>query len=451
MRRLFDNKKNKVNNKMKKITSGMLAASLVFGMIGCGTDKKPSDVNDVPDGKKYESENLIKDLEFHMDPPKKIDDSVNESVIGFSINLFKTSTLNDLSADKNAMVSPESVLLALGMTANGAAGETLSEMENVLCKGHSVSELNEYSYALADAQNGNEDVKFNIANSIWIKSVDESLSVNNEFLENDKKYYNADAFKSAFDEKTVEEINNWVDENTNGMIKKVLDNIPPQTVMYLINAVAFEGKWLAEYTDEDIREEYEFNNSDASTSKVNMMFSEEKHYMHDDKAKAFIKPYEGNRYGFMAILPNEGVELKDYISGMTEESYMNLFNSKDESVDVNAGIPEFSADYDILMNDALKAMGMPSAFDDSNADFSKMANSSDGNLFIGNVIHKTHIEVDRNGTKAAAITVVQVDKECAMEVVDDIQSIILDRPYLYAIVDMETGMPIFMGAVNTMK
>ena len=433
----------------KKILSAMLAATMAFSLSGCGANGEKE--KNVPEKSKYKSENLLDGLQVAYDPPKKIDSDVNAGVIDFSINLFKTGVLDTVKNGGNAMVSPESVLFALGMTANGANGETLKEMENVLCPGYDISKINDYCYAILDKRRAGEKANISVANSIWINNSLSDVSVSEDFLKTDKAYYDADVFKSSFDDNTLKDINSWVNDNTDGMIKDIMNRISSDDVMYLINAVAFDAKWEKQYEDngESVKDDIDFTNFDQSVAKVTMLYSTESGFMSNENCKAFVKPYEGGQYGFMGILPNEGIELNDFISGMNKDWFLELYNSMDSEYEVYTGIPEFTSDYSMSMSDVMKAMGMEQAFDPDNADFTNMITSSDDNVFIDEVLHKTHIEVDSNGTKAAAATVVVMSKDTG-PVREKIESVVLDRPFVYAIVDIETGMPLFIGAINSL-
>lgn len=432
-----------VKGRLKRFTAVFLASCMSFCMSACGTKTNNTKELDIQG---YKSGNLLDGVSADNVDAIDIDDKYIKASTEFAINLFRESALSEVRDGKNVMISPESIQLALAMTANGANSNTLTQMEEVLCKGLTIEELNKYSYSFINKQMNDNGVQISVANSLWIKDDEGSIRVNDEFLKTDKTYYNADAFMKPFDESTKDEINTWVFDNTKGMIKDILDRIDKDAVMYLVNAIAFEGEWEEQYEDYQVKENTDFNNADGSISKVNMLTSGESYYMHDDKAKAFIKPYKGGQYGFMAILPNEGVSVEEYIGGMTGESFMSLYSSRSYDVDVLAGIPEFSYDYDYLVNNTLISLGMTDAFDEEKADFTNMGEAKT-NLYINRVLHKTHIELDRKGTKAAAATVVEINKG-SCEGPGQVEEIILDRPFIYVIVDIQTGLPIFIGAVN---
>ena len=261
-------------------------------------------------------------------------------------------------------------------------------------------------------------------------------------MQKNADYYGAAAYKSPFDEKTLRDINNWVKKNTDGMIEKIIDNIDSDAVMYLINTVLFDAEWENIYKKDEIRDGT-FTALDGTKRAVSMMYSAEQRYLDDGKATGFIKPYK-NGYSFVALLPNGDISLGDYVASMTGKSFIDTIkNAKD--VPVETIIPKFSYDYDIEMSDALKALGMTKPFDSTKADFSSLGSSDSGNIFISRVLHKSYITVDGKGTKAGAATAVEINETAAAV---DIYSVTLDRPFIYAVTDNATGLPVFIGTVT---
>lgn len=356
----------------------------------------------------------------------------------FSLELFK----NSITAKQNSLVSPLSVLLALAMTANGADTETLSQMEAVLGQDIPLSELNEYFYSYAENLPSVEKAKLTIANSIWFRDDEYRLTVEKNFLQTNADYYGAAAYKSAFDDQTLKDINNWVKNNTDGMIEKILDEISDDAVMYLINAIVFDAEWKAVYNKNDIFQDI-FTAIDGNTQYVDFMRSEENIYLDDGKATGFIKPYANDQYSFVALLPNADIAIQDYIETLFGESFLQTINGGTEDA-VSAILPKFSYDYTIKMNDCLESLGMPNAFSGSEADFRKLGSSSRGNIFIGEVLHKTYISVDELGTKAGAVTKVEMRDTSAPA---ELKIVKLSRPFVYAIIDNASKLPIFIGTV----
>lgn len=352
----------------------------------------------------------------------------------FALSLFK----EELRDDENTLVSPYSVMQALAMTANGADGTTKTEMEDVL--GMPVNSLNKYLYTQRTSQKNDENSKLSTANSIWGRN---GINVNKNFLQSTADYYGADFFTAPFDDTTVTDINNWVNDKTDEMIPQILEVIPPNAVMYLINAVAFDAKWETEF-NKDMTVKADFTAIDNTTEKVDMMYSDNgAYYLKDENAQGIYKYYKDRKYAFAAMMPDENISVTDYISGLTSESLNGLLENPTKQR-VGVKMPKFSYDFDTLLNNTLIEMGMPSAFESTTADFSNMVSGLDGHTYISNVIHKTHIDVDEAGTKAAAATVVEMENDCVpvpLEIVE------FNRPFVYFIIDTETNIPVFMGTL----
>ena len=354
------------------------------------------------------------------------------AVTDFAVRLFQHSAEDG----KNTLISPLSVLTALSMTANGAKGNTLAQMEDVF--GIQVAELNPYLHAYFKALPAGEKYKLSPANSIWFRD-DERFTVSQDFLQANANWYNAGIYKAPFDDTTLKDINNWVSENTDGMIKDILDEIPYDAVMYLINALAFEAEWQKIYNKGRVQEGV-FTKEDGTRQNVELMYSEEYEFLKDEKATGFIKYYADRKYAFVALLPDEGVTVSDYVDSLTGERLRELLTDP-KPVQVNAAIPKFEIEYSVKMNEILKGMGMVDAFDYEAADLSRSAHPQ-GNLFISRVLHKTFIAVDEKGTKAGAATVVEVQNESAPS---EFEIVYLDRPFVYMLIDCEALLPFFIG------
>ena len=409
---------------MKKLIALSLIFAMALGLIACS---------------QVSANDLMKDV-----PAKAVDvlpdmDAGAAAAADFGVRLFKTS----MEEGKNTLISPLSVLYALAMTANGADGETLAQMEKVL--GMDVDNLNSYMLAYLDLLPESKDYKMSLANSIWFKD-DPNFLVEQSFLQTNADYYGAGAYKAAFDEGTRNDINNWVKEHTDGMIPEIIDEIPDEAIMYLVNAVAFDAKWADEYEEHQIREG-RFTMEDGTHQDVDMMHSEEYTYLEDDLATGFIKYYKDRKYAFVAMLPNEGVTVSQYVDSLTGEQLQNLLNNPLD-VTVYATMPKFETEYDTEMSEVLQEMGMTDAFDWRVADFSRLGTYNvDGmNICINRVLHKTFISVTEQGTRAGAATAVEMVAEGAMEIVE-FKEVVLDRPFVYMLIDCETNLPFFIGTM----
>ena len=382
------------------------------------------------------------------DDPFTISGEFYQHAAEFSIALFRQS----VSQGENTLVSPLSVLLALSMTANGARGNTLSQMEQVLAGGIPINRLNQYLHALAGSLPSFSGSQLHIANSIWFDNG--RINVLDEFLRTNGRYYGASAYQLPFNMQAVGLINQWVESNTHGMIDEIIDEIDESVVMYLINAIAFDASWARPFFSHNTRT-HTFHALGGQRRNVDMMFRELLHiggsdenllprFIEDDQATGFIKPYYGGNYSFAAILPNENVDIHDYIQSLSGERFMNLMNNR-QLVTMEFGLPKFSFEYDLEMSQVLSNLGMTNAFTDTHADFNGIGTSPLGNIYINRVLHKTFIEVDEEGTRAAAVTAVEMAAQSVPPPPG--QTVILDRPFVFAIIDNTTNLPIFIGSV----
>ena len=363
--------------------------------------------------------------------------SQNADVTDFAIRLFKASE----ERGKNTLISPLSVLCALAMTANGAEEETLAQMEEVL--GMTTEELNLYLYSYMQNLPQGEKYKLSLANSIWFTE-DERFTVNQDFLQTNADYYGADIYKAPFNDQTCKDINNWVKQNTDEMIPEILDEIPADAIMYLVNALAFEAEWSEIYEKQQVRDG-KFTKEDGTKQDVELMYGVEGTYLEDENATGFKKYYKGGKYAFVAMLPNEGVSVSDYVASLNGESLNTLLNNTQHTT-VHTAIPKFETEYNVEMSAILKDMGMTKAFDIYNADFEGLGTSTAGNIFINRVLHKTFISVGEKGTKAGAATVVEMADGAAAEPQEP-KEVYLDRPFVYMLIDCENNIPFFIGTM----
>jgi len=364
-------------------------------------------------------------------------DEGNANVTDFAVRLFRAAN----ESGKNTLVSPLSVLCALAMTANGAEGETREQMERVL--GMSVEELNLYLRAYLGALPQGDQYKLSIANSVWFSDAGD-FTVNEDFLQTNADYYGADAYKAPFDKKTLRDINRWVKSKTDGMIPEILDQIPSYAVMYLVNALAFEAQWMDVYEKKQVKDGV-FTTQDGEKQSVSMMYdSAYLKYLEDEKAKGFVRYYSGKKYAFVALLPNEGISVSEYV-GSLDGASLNTLLAEAKSKPVQTAIPKFKTEYCTEMSELLKSMGMPLAFDADQADFSGLGTVKNGNICITSVLHKTFIQVGEKGTRAGAATVIEMTKNSAE--IETPEQVFLDRPFVYMLIDCENNVPFFIGTM----
>ena len=401
----------------------LLVCAMTVNMTGCSVQVQ---AKDLMEGIIPHAASVLDDL-----------DPQNAAVTDFAVRLFQASE----EGGKNTLISPLSVLCALAMTANGAKGQTLVQTESVL--GMTVEELNRYLYSYRKNLPTGEKYKLSLANSVWFTKATR-FTVNQAFLQTNADYYGADIYKAPFDDQTCRDINNWIKAKTDGRIPEILDEIPDSAVMYLVNALAFEAEWSMIYKENQVRNG-QFTKEDGTKQDAEFMYGTEGTYLEDEQATGFIKYYKGGKYAFVALLPNKGVRVSDYIASLDGKS-LNALLSDPQHATVNTAIPKFETEFAVEMSEALAEMGMPDAFDAYKADFSGLGTSSAGNIFINRVLHKTFISVGEKGTKAGAATVVEANDEGAAVILDP-KEVYLDRPFVYLLVDCENNIPFFIGTM----
>ncbi|NIR48105.1 serpin family protein [candidate division KSB1 bacterium] len=361
-----------------------------------------------------------------------------ESDNKFGFKLFKA--IVEEEGDKNVFISPLSVSMALGMTLNGANGETKTAMEETLeFTGLSRDEINQSYKSLIELLTQLDlEVVFEIANSIWYR---EGMQFEETFFDVNKTYFDALVQALDFgDPASVDIINDWVKENTNGKIEEIIDSIDPGIVMFLINAIYFNGTWTYEF-DKELTKEDSFTLPDGTEKSCKMMVQTGKFkYLETDDFQAIDLPYGGQQFSMTILLPNPSKNLDTLIEDLDPEIWHNLLaNFSADSVTLQ--LPKFKLEYEIKLNDVLSALGMQVAFAPG-ADFTRMYRP--GGLWIDYVRHKTFVEVDEEGTEAAAVTVVAIRDSAGGP---EIKFMRVNRSFLFVIRENHSQTILFMGKI----
>ena len=406
-------------------------------------------------GKMY-SKRLDDLVSIDAEKGKITDKTFADAEMNFGVELLKKCFDPTKSGEENLLISPLSISSALAMTANGADNNTLAEMEKLLGNGMSLDDINKYmAYYLSNLPDEKKE-KLCIANSIWFRD-DPTFKVYDDFLNQNKKFYGSEIYQTEFSDKTVSDVNGWVNRNTNGMIPKLLEKGALDTtdekimMMMLINTLYFEAEWTAPYY---YSTDGEFTDLNGNKHSIKRLDSKETYYYDLGDADAFEKSYGNGDYKFVGILPREK-SITEYISGLDAKKLAEgLRNPEDpEKVDVYTMIPKFTYDYSKSLKDVLTDLGMADAFDLKKADFSKINDLSvegASPLYIDDVLHKTRIELNEKGTKAAAVTAVMMAAGCSMPEPKKEVHIELDKPFVYMILD-KNNLPLFIGAATQLE
>jgi len=343
---------------------------------------------------------------------------------------------------ENRMVSPLSVSLALSMTLNGAAGTTLDAMQKALgLDGLTVAEINGiYSDLMAALVKADPTVTMNIANSIWIRK---DFPVLDSFVQTNQSYYQAEVSRLEFNAAALTTINNWVSDKTNGKIPTILKEISSNEIMFLINAIYFNGKWKYQFETAKTANE-QFTCKDKSVVSVPMMKMENSFgYTVQQGYKAMKMPYGAEKFQMTLLLPDAGTTPDQLAAGLNPDKWSALNAALQTKTKIPVWIPKWKFSWNITLNDVLSKLGMAIAFDSNNANFSGI--NAQNQLFLTTVIHKTYMDVNESGTEAAAVTSVGVGTT-AMPV--DPPAFYLTRPFLFFITEEDTGAILFAGKVE---
>ena len=367
-----------------------------------------------------------------------------DGIFNLGVELFKKAAATSEAEGENVVFSPVSAMSLMASLSQAADGETLKQIEEAIGKDDEFFTLLMDGYCRS-LNADKETARVHSANSFWMRDEEGRLAVTDEFLSK-CRYLDTQVFSAPFDKSTVNDINRWCSDHTDGMIDEIIDRISPDAVAYLINALTYENRWLVPYEQEQLRKGI-FTDDSGNSQKAEFMYSDENRYFEDELAQGFIKPYKDG-FSFIAIRPRDGVTTDEYISRMAGEKLRKLINEP-QQITVSVGIPEFSNEGFTDLVPVFESMGMKDIFDSVRADLTRMGTSSRGNIFIGAAFQKAFIEVNSDGTRAAAVSIAEAKDGCAM--VDIPKTVILDKPFIYIIADDSQleGLPLFMGTVES--
>lgn len=367
-------------------------------------------------------------------------DAMDQAATAFSLRLFQEALR---SGDTNVVISPVSAYLALAMAAMGAQDDTRAAFETTL--GMDAEAYVRYCAALSDMlreTSGNTLIR--IANSGWI---DEGFDVLPSYLEQLRA--GAEAFVRDLDtDATREAVNAWVSDATSGLIPSLLrENLQPETVLALINTLYFKADWRNPFEAYNTGDRT-FYRADGSGVEVPFLMEWERagNHIQAEGVEGILRPYDDGKTAFLALRATDGRSAQALAESLTAEAFRTYIRSA-KATHMTLFMPKFTLEYELTMNDALQAMGLAQAFDVAKADFSGMGQSPYGNLYLSRVLQKVRIGVNEEGTEAAAATIVEILCGAAMPVEEPLE-LSLDSPFVYAVVDLETNLPLFIGCMD---
>ncbi len=381
---------------------------------------------------------LVKNTRYRVAPVSDNTDSLIGNIVSantkFGFKLFKE--IVEQEGEKNIFISPLSVSIALAMTYNGAAGETEKAMAKALeLQDMSLLQVNKANAMLSDSlMNRESRIQLNLANSLW---ADRGVEFRKTFMRNNQEFYEAEIRNlDLSDPRSLEIINHWCKEKTQGKIDEIVDPSDLDAILFLINAVYFKGAWSVGFSEEYTQEK-DFTLLDGSRKRVSMMMSQSERYSYyrGDSFQAVELPYSSEKASLYLFLPDKESSLQEFCQKLNRDSWESWMSGFRREL-VGVVLPRLRLEYEIKLNAVLKALGMGIAFT-SRANFEKMCT---GPAFIDYVAHKSFVDVNEEGTEAAAVTVVKMKR-------GGHQTLVFDRPFFLAIRDNVTGAILFMGFI----
>ncbi len=357
------------------------------------------------------------------------------------MNTFNNAIFMDLfdKEEENLLISPMSIETALYMAVNGANNNTLDEMMQTLgIADMNVNGLNASYGDLMSAMNQDSNGEMKVANSIWW---DDRMNLNDDFKNVMTQSFNADANMRTFNDATKDEINSWAEEKTEGRIKKVLDEISADEVLFLINALYFIADWDNGF-DIKLTGEQNFTLSNGTSVQVPTMQSDgqRKAFVTDDYS-ALIMPFKDDHYSMSFILPKDGSTINDLLANKSILDLSTEIKLEAQEARYLISLPKFEISNKLMLNAPLQRLGIQDAFDKSNADLTNFG-TADGNLFITRVLHDTFLKIDEKGAEGAAVTTIGVGTTSLPP------SISFNKPFLFYITHESTDAMIFMGKIE---
>lgn len=395
----------------------------------------------------------------HTETPEEVTKAaVSLSPYASSVNSFGCDTFTRLkNNNENTFISPLSIHMALSMLACGAGGETYNQLASAL----GISDMNEWNSAMSRYVRGSldKDVQLHIANSVWLGQKLKP-SPDEVFVSPLKNNYNAEVFKNVpFNRDTADKANAWASENTDKMIPQIVDSFNEETVAMLMNAIYFDAQWTGRFDKNSTQDETFKGSKGNTTIKMMNMSRVRKKYFKNEHMKGLEMTYGSGKYAMDILLSaDDYANTADVWNSLTKEQRENtILEFTKDGIFSNIKtlkFPKFELEYsvDSKLKTVLNDMGITDAFNMINADFSKIGTGSGGeNIFISDIIHKTALKVDEDGTKAAAVTAIVMSAVSAVipEPVYDIDFIV-DRPFILMIRDTVSGMVLFIGEVNNL-
>lgn len=424
---------------MKKKLVLLLVALMTMNMVGCTSGSENQESNP-----STQQEAVVN---------QEVEDVYNELIkvntegeIGEedALRQFSMEMLSEIEDNENPFISPMSVYFVLSMAGSGAEGETKAQIDQVLGQQHAIA-----SKILLEQLNNNNTENYNLslANAVWI---DDQMRVNDSYIKLLTEGYRSEIYnENIAGEEAMNRINSWCDEKTHGMIPKILDQpLDEDASMALLNSIYLDAKWVYEFEHENTyNRDFELENGDSVKVKM-MSATGRRDYISTAYGDAVVLPYEDCDLSFVAVLPKEGMSVRDCYNQLAKDDLQKLLQSKNK-VDMQLKLPKFEVKSETQLIPIMQKMGVVDAFDQNLANFDGIGCTDDGSgIYASKFYQRAAIKVDEEGTQASAVTIMEMDKAtCAMDETEYVY-MTFDRPFTYMIVHEPTGTPLFLGIMD---
>ncbi len=399
--------------------SCLIIVFLFCNLVGCELKEEKMRIALSPNTKDFMEGSTVRFLSSGPLP-----DDYRQAITDFSFALLREGR----KGEENLLLSPFSAYLALSMVAGGASEGAQEAFDQLLGLTAPRRDL-----AAASLLAGMSGTSLSVASSLWIK---DQAELSKAFLEANRNYYGADIYGAPFDMTTVEDVNAWVSHQTNGMIERIREAFSPDELLLLLNAVSFEDEWSNPFDPAENRILPFFGTLGEETGEF--LSSRESLLLEDPSSKGVLKPYQSGRYAFFALMPKEGLSLEALLAEMKGSAFLSLIKNP-ENRELRIELPKIKAKSDLDLKAPLSAMGLSPLFSGG------LTGIVPGEaLAVSSVQHKTYFELSETGTKAAAVTGIGV-RMTSLAPQEPLETLCFDRPFLYGIVDLESGIPVFVG------
>lgn len=397
---------------------------IMFSLIGCNVKKN---VDEKVDSENEQKDKIEKIVAEHRDENMKL-----------SVNLLKNSN------DKldNIIVSPLAVQMAMGFVVNGAKGMTQTAVIDTI--GMEASVLNDYLKTYIEEAPKDVRGNLNFVNAIWINSINNGLVLNSTYKDRIEEYLSAQIKQEPFSQGCEDVMNNWIKEETNGMVDRVIRQASTEDWFYTMNIATFDMDWEKSYNLSDIKMD-SFNNDKGDVVQVETMTSIESMYIEDNDATGFIKNYYIPRYKFIGILPDKESKFDDYIANIDSRKIVKLLEGA-ENKKVKVTIPTFESAKTVNIKQVLSNIGLQDIFA-NDADFTGML-KGEMPARLTEMYHTSKVRVGKKSSEAAIVSDVASKKTDDTEYSKEVK---LDRPFIYMIFDSEESIPVFIGTIKNIK